>query len=74
MADFCQQCSIEHFGEDFGDFAVLVTEEAVKQDRAAIVLCEGCGPIAVDHKGKCLSSDCDKKHGKDSYVQDLSPL
>jgi hypothetical protein len=73
MSDYCQQCSEEIFGKDFRELAGLVSEEDVRNDKAAIVLCEGCGPIAVDHEGRCLSSDCDKSHGADEYQVDLSP-
>jgi hypothetical protein len=57
MADFCHECSIEIFGEDFGDLAGLVTEQQVVQGLRAEVLCEGCGPILVDHRGVC-QGDC----------------
>ena len=46
MADFCSQCSIEHFGKDFGDLANLCGNGEVAQ-----VICEGCGLIWVDHDG-----------------------
>ncbi len=62
MADYCQECSEELFGKDFGDFSGITTEEHIKEDRAALVLCEGCGPIFVDPQGKCMCSDCDKGH------------
>ncbi len=49
MADFCQQCSIEHFNKDFEDMAMLCTEEEIVQ-----VLCEGCGPTWVVRSGQCI--------------------
>jgi hypothetical protein len=58
MADFCKQCSIENFGDDFGDLAGLSTIEHTNKNEYALVLCEGCGPIQVDHTGKCVSTDC----------------
>ncbi len=49
MADFCQQCSIEMFGEDGRDLA-----ELCKDGEKIMVLCEGCGPTFVDHAGRCI--------------------
>lgn len=51
MADFCKECSLEDFGRDFGDLANLSTEADTKNALYAVVLCEGCGPIQVDHTG-----------------------
>lgn len=58
MADFCKQCSIDTFAEDFGDLANIANEGST-----VITLCEGCGPCEVDHSGRCVSTDCLKKHG-----------
>jgi hypothetical protein len=58
MAEFCKQCSEELFGKDFEDFKGLTTAEDWKADQAAVVICEGCGPIQVDSDGKCISDDC----------------
>ena len=59
MAEFCEACSKEHFGPDFpNDFKGLTTEESWKEGKAAVVICEGCGPIQVDPKGRCISEDC----------------
>ena len=63
MADFCKQCSLGLFGEDFKELASITTEEEWAEEKAAIVLCEGCGSIQVDPEGCCISSDCLKKHG-----------
>jgi hypothetical protein len=66
MADFCKQCSIEIFGEDFGDLSDITTEAETKEGYYALVICEGCGIIQVDHEGKCISNDCLKNgHVKD---------
>jgi hypothetical protein len=62
MADFCLQCSDELFGKDFEELAGLTTPEAWAEGKAAVVLCEGCGPIQVDPGGRCVSVDC-PKHG-----------
>lgn len=63
MADFCHQCSIDHFGEDFGDLAGLTTEADTKAGMGAAVICEGCGYTIVDHEGRCIHHDCLLKHG-----------
>jgi hypothetical protein len=53
MAEFCKQCSREAMGEDWpdDDLAGLVSEDEVKRGLGAVVLCEGCGLIRVDHEG-----------------------
>jgi hypothetical protein len=61
MADFCKQCSIDMFGEDFGDLAGITTEEDTANNRFVLVICEGCGPTDVDHTGKCVSGNCLRK-------------
>ena len=58
MADFCKGCSEEHFGRDTGDLLGLSTKEDTQNGLYPLVLCEGCGPIQVDHTGKCISVDC----------------
>lgn len=63
MADFCKQCSIDIFGEDFGDMKNCSTPEDTAKSLFALVLCEDCGPTQVDHEGKCIAEDCYKKHG-----------
>lgn len=59
MADFCKQCSIDIFGEDFRELAGITTQEGWNDGKAAVVLCEGCGPIQVDPDGNCVSENCD---------------
>ena len=63
MADFCHLCSTEGFGEDFCELANLSTPEDTRKGKYCVVICEGCGPIQVDHEGNCISSDCYEKHG-----------
>lgn len=63
MADFCQQCSIELFNEDFGDLADLGQGRKLSQGDGWLCLCEGCGPTTVDDEGRCQSVNCLKKHG-----------
>ena len=55
MADFCMECSIAEFGEDFKDMANISKEENTKDGLYAQVLCENCGWILVDHTGKRVS-------------------
>lgn len=63
MADFCKQCSIDIFGEDFRELAGLSTEDDTKNGFYPAAICEGYGWIRVDHDGVCVSSDCNKHHG-----------
>jgi hypothetical protein len=58
MADFCKQCSIDMFGEDFGDLAGVSKPEDTFQHKYAVVICEGCGCIQVDHEGQCVTENC----------------
>jgi hypothetical protein len=51
MADFCQDCCLDYFGKDTRDLAGLCAE-----NEEALVLCEHCGVIIVDHNGKRLRS------------------
>jgi len=57
MADFCYQCSQELFPPQFWgkDFEGLTTVADLADGKAAVVLCEECGPIQVDDKGRCLT-------------------
>ena len=64
MADFCKQCSLDHFGGDFQDLAGLTGKEAWENGKAACVICEGCGYIQVDPDGNCVSNDCLEKGKK----------
>jgi hypothetical protein len=59
MADFCKQCSIDMFGEDFGDLKLGPLEPEYYWP----VLCEGCGPTLVNEDGECVHAHCDLKHG-----------
>jgi hypothetical protein len=61
VADFCTQCSIDIFGEDFGDMKGIC-----KKGEMASVLCEGCGHVFVDHTGKCINGHCLKNHGTEN--------
>lgn len=52
MAEYCAQCA-KQYGMSNG-----FTNEC-KPDSLATVVCEGCGVIQVNHKGECVSHDCD---------------
>lgn len=58
MADFCKQCSIDNFGQDFKELAGITQQHEWATGKAAQTLCEGCGPIQVDPDGNCVSEDC----------------
>lgn len=60
MADFCKACSEEMFDKDFKELAGLSTEQDTKEKKYCVVICEGCGPIQVDHEGVCVNTDCMK--------------
>ena len=64
MADFCYQCSLVIFGQDFGDLRGLTPIADWRQGKGALVLCEGCGVIQVDPNGHCVSHDCLEKGHK----------
>lgn len=67
MADFCKQCSIDHFGKDFRELADITKPDHWQAGMAVTTICEGCGPIQVDPDGNCVSPDCacagQKGHG-----------
>lgn len=63
MADFCRQCSLDGFGEDWGDLANISTPEDTAKKLYARVICEGCGVTSVDHEGVCVSPVCREQHG-----------
>jgi hypothetical protein len=64
MADFCKQCTEKHLGLPGADNDLkgLSTQADTDKEMYCVVLCEGCGPIQVDHTGKCMSKDCLEKH------------
>lgn len=66
MADFCKQCSIENFNEDFEDLADLGEGMPLKENCGYLTVCEGCGPAIVDKSGTCIAVHCYKKHGVQS--------
>ena len=62
MADFCQQCSIEIFGEDHRDLADLGRGKKAAEGWGWIAICEGCGSTLVNDEGRCVYQHC-SKHG-----------
>lgn len=71
MADFCRQCSIELFGEDFKDLAGLC-----KEGEVVTVICEGCGYTTVDCDGNCCDACAgsypdNDKHPTEERLQEL---
>lgn len=69
MADFCKQCSEEYFDKDYGDLKGLISEEEVKKGMAAVVICEGCGAIQVDHEGVCQGRCLNPTHKEKGTTQ-----
>ena len=62
MAEFCAQCA-KQYGMSNG----FINE--CKPNYLATVICEGCGVIQVNHKGECVSHDCDNgNHAVDWQV------
>jgi len=60
MADFCEQCAA---GLDFpNDFAGATKLGDQMASLYALVLCEGCGAIQVDWRGRCISETCLEGH------------
>ncbi len=61
MSEFCKQCADTLFGpEHKSSFIGQTSLEDWAKGRAAVVLCEDCGPIQVNPEGVCVSQDCDK--------------
>lgn len=60
VADFCYECTEELFGQQYAknnDMAGIVSREEYEQHgMTAKVLCEDCGVIEVDHRGKRIEN------------------
>lgn len=68
MADFCRECSIALFGDDFGELAGLTKPEDWAKGLAVLAICEGCGSIQVDPEGNCVHENClEGKGAKPGY-------
>lgn len=61
MADFCMRCCIDLYFGPRSDLDGLSTAEDTANGLYPVVLCEGCGPIQVDHLGRCIGG-CDEGH------------
>lgn len=61
--DLCQQCSIAIHGEDRRQLAGL-TRRPMPGGTRMPARCAGCGPTIVDMRGKCVATNCEKKHGQ----------
>lgn len=64
MADFCRQCSLDNFGEDYRELAGIGDGD-LKPGYGYPAVCEGCGFILVDKDGNCL--DCHLRRGKSGH-------
>lgn len=62
MSDFCKQCSLELFNEDFKELAGLGSGIPLRPGYGWGALCEGCDLILVDDDGVCIDNTC-PKHG-----------
>lgn len=63
MADFCEQCSDELFGGQYGSSDFYFTEPC-ENGEGYPVICEGCGYVLVDNNGVCLGGEgCEKSQG-----------
>jgi len=65
MADFCKQCSIEVFGEDFGDLRGLGSPNVIYS-----TICEGCGPTIVRFDGSCTGKCVLKREAHSVPIKD----
>lgn len=71
MADFCEECNRELFDME-SDFKGHISEKQYKSGHRLLVLCEGCGPIYVNHNGvriggkSVMSIDAFLNYGDDS--------
>lgn len=65
MADFCSACSIELFDIDCEDLRGLCQPNEVVP-----MLCEGCGPILVNHVGVCQTINCLRQHNQEKGEKD----
>lgn len=54
MAEFCEQCAATR--NEPSDFSGMTTEGEWSRGLARVVICEGCGPVFVDPKGRCAGS------------------
>lgn len=73
MSEFCQECSVRVLGYDARDLAGLVTEAEHRDlGLVAVALCEGCGPIFVDHEGRRVRDPEDEAPDYSKITRDVS--
>lgn len=73
MADFCCDCGTGVWGSDPRDLADITTPDDTSAGRFAFVLCEGCGPIHVDHNGRKIAAD-PRRDGEEAARDNIRPL
>ena len=61
MAEYCSACSKDIFKRDGRDFSGLTSDGEFNRGLACVVICEGCGVIQVDPKGRCLTA-CSRRN------------
>lgn len=52
MWGYCQDCALEVYGEDTGDFAGFVAVPLAAEGYGMIAECRACGPVVVDPDGR----------------------
>lgn len=65
MADFCRDCSIDTFGDDYRDLAFHDWQppKVLEPGEGYPCTCEGCGVTRVDGDGVCLGGCLVAAHG-----------
>ncbi len=60
MQGCCQNCSMEIYGEDLGDFAGMMAPALVAEGYGLVADCEFCGQVLVDGNGRRVAlTTCD---------------
>ncbi|MBW7852280.1 MAG: hypothetical protein H3C38_17430 [Rhodospirillales bacterium] len=52
MAEYCQGCSTKVFGDDLEELAGMISPALFSEGYGLFTVCEGCGPVVVDHNGR----------------------
>lgn len=64
MSDHCRSCI-----EEFNDFeGVTPPDVFFLEGKAALVLCEGCGPAQIDPEGYCLGGCAGDYHTGEKHL------
>lgn len=73
MADFCKGCHADMFGPGLeNDLSGLSTADDTAHGLYTAALCEGCGPILVDHTGKRVATWVSDDEEKGHYEPEAS--